>query len=151
MTDINVFVRPSQRKAQREAGLARMRQQVKAGKLEIHWMSEEEKAAYRLQEPLETRATLGPVCDADQCEPNEVGRTRASPGEGCGGPVGQREDLGQPSIPSRGVAWLAPIVQGYNALAGATFRMVRLATRTRAVGARKGTGTAAASRRARAG
>ena len=48
VTDINAFVRPSQRKAQREAGLARLRQQVKAGQLEIHWMSEEEKAAYRL-------------------------------------------------------------------------------------------------------
>jgi hypothetical protein len=132
-----------------------MRQQVEAGKLEIRWMCEEEKAAYRLREPLESRATVVPVGDADECEPNEVGLARASPGEGCGGPVGQREDLGQPSIPSRGVAWLAPIVQGYhvgyNALAGATLRMVRLATRTRAVGPGEGTRTAPASRRARAG
>jgi hypothetical protein len=36
--DINVFVRPSQRNAEREAvGLARIRQQVKAGKLKINW------------------------------------------------------------------------------------------------------------------
>jgi hypothetical protein len=88
VTDINAFVRPSQRKAEREAGLARMREQVKAGKLEIHWMSEEEKVAYRLREPLESRVTVVAVGDADECEPNEVGPARASPCEGCGGLVG---------------------------------------------------------------
>ncbi|MGB0097140.1 MAG: hypothetical protein WBP81_31940 [Solirubrobacteraceae bacterium] len=56
MTDINAFVRPSHRNAKREAGLALVRKQAKAGKLKISWMSEEEKAAYRLQEPPEARA-----------------------------------------------------------------------------------------------
>jgi hypothetical protein len=137
VTDINAFVRPSQRKAQRDAGLARMRQQVKTGQLEIHWMCEEEKTAYRLPEPLDTSASVPPVCDATEREPNEVSRARASAREGYGGPASEREDRDQPSIPSRGVAWLAPIVEGYhvghNALAAATFRIVRLTTRTRTV------------------
>jgi hypothetical protein len=75
VTDINGFVRLrlAQRNPQREAGLARMRQLVKAGKLKIAWMSEEEKAAYRLREPPETRATVGAVYDRDESEPDEVG------------------------------------------------------------------------------
>ena len=57
MTDVNVFVCCSRRNAEREAvGLALMRQQVKAGKLNVAWMSEEEKAAYRLREPPEVEA-----------------------------------------------------------------------------------------------
>jgi hypothetical protein len=52
VTDINVFVRRSRRSAEREAvGLALMRQQVNAGRRKVTWMSEEEKAAYRLREP----------------------------------------------------------------------------------------------------
>lgn len=59
VTDINVFVCRSQRNARREAGLALIRQQVNAGKLKVSWMSEEEKAAYRLRGPLEARADRG--------------------------------------------------------------------------------------------
>jgi hypothetical protein len=55
VTDLNAFVRPSRRQAQREASLARIRLLVKAGQLEIHWMSDEETVAYRL-EPQDTRA-----------------------------------------------------------------------------------------------
>jgi hypothetical protein len=66
VTDINGFVRLSQRNPQREAGLARIRQRVKAGKLKLAWMSEEEKAAYRLREPPETRATVAPVYNPDE-------------------------------------------------------------------------------------
>jgi hypothetical protein len=106
--DINVFVRPSQRNAEREAvGLARIRQQVKAGKLKINWMSEEEKAAYRLREPPETGAIAASVRRA------------------------------RPSIPLHGVAWRAPIVHRYHVgcdtVAGATLGIVWLATRTRAL------------------
>jgi hypothetical protein len=137
VTDINVFVRLSRRNAEREAvGLARMRQQVKAGKLKVAWMSEEEKAAYRLQEAPEAGATV--ASDPGEYEPGEVDRALASPCEGCGGPVGQREGRGRPSIPLHRVAWRAPIVQGYHvgcdAVAGATLGMVWLATRTRALG-----------------
>ena len=71
VTDINVFVRLSRRNAEREAvGLARMRQQVKAGKLKVAWMSEEEKAAYRLQEAPEAGATV--ASDPGEYEPGEV-------------------------------------------------------------------------------
>ena len=60
MTDVNVFVRRSRRNAEREAvGLALMRQQVNVGKLKVTWMSEEEKAAYRLREPPEVEADRG--------------------------------------------------------------------------------------------
>jgi hypothetical protein len=53
---MNVFVRRSQRSAERVAlGFALMRQQVNAGKLKVAWMSEEERAAYRLRSPSETR------------------------------------------------------------------------------------------------
>ena len=139
MTDINVFVRPSRRNAEREAvGLARMRKQVKAGKLEVAWMSEEEKAAYRLREAPEAGATV--ASDPGEYEPGED-RALASPCEECGGgPGGQREGRGRPSIPLHRVAWRAPIVQGYHvgcdAVAGATLGMVWLATRTRALGRR---------------
>ena len=72
MTDINVFVRPSRRNAEREAvRLARMRKQVKAGKLEVAWMSEEEKAAYRLQEAPEAGATVA-------SDPGEYSRARST-------------------------------------------------------------------------
>ena len=118
VTDINVFVGLSRRNAEREAvGLARMRQQVKAGKLKVAWMSEEEKAAYRLQEAPEAGATV--ASDPREYEPGEVSR-------------------GRPSIPLHRVAWRAPIVQGYHVgcdvVAGATLGMVWLATRTRALG-----------------
>ena len=54
---MTVFVRRSQRSAERVAvGLALMRQQVNAGKLRAAWMSEEERAAYRLRGPPEARA-----------------------------------------------------------------------------------------------
>jgi hypothetical protein len=59
VTDINAFVRPSHRNAKREAGLALMRKQAKAGKLKITWMSDEEKVAYRLREPPEARTERG--------------------------------------------------------------------------------------------
>ena len=50
VTDINVFVRRSERHAEREAvGLALLSQRVKAGKLKVTWMCEEEKRAYRLR------------------------------------------------------------------------------------------------------
>jgi hypothetical protein len=53
---MNVFVRHSQRSAERVAvGLALMRQQVNAGKLKVAWMSEEERAADRLRSPSEAR------------------------------------------------------------------------------------------------
>jgi hypothetical protein len=75
VTDINVFVRPSRRNAEREAvGLARMRQQVKAGKLKVAWMSEEEKAAYRLQEAPEGGATVA-------SDPGEYRRKEALPAQ----------------------------------------------------------------------
>ena len=61
MTDINGFVRLSQRNPQRDAGLARVRQRINAERLKVAWMSEEEKAAYRLQEPPETRPTVAQV------------------------------------------------------------------------------------------
>jgi hypothetical protein len=53
MTDINGFVRLSQRNPQRDAGLARVRQRINAERLKVAWMSEEEKSAHRLQEPPE--------------------------------------------------------------------------------------------------
>ena len=53
---MNLLVRRSQRSAERVAvGLALMRQQVNAGKLKVAWMSEEERAAYRLRSPSEAR------------------------------------------------------------------------------------------------
>ena len=59
MTDVNVFVCRSRHRAEREAlGLTLMRQQVAHGKLKAAWMSDEEKAAYRLREPQEARADL---------------------------------------------------------------------------------------------
>ncbi|HYB30221.1 MAG TPA: hypothetical protein VEF89_26690 [Solirubrobacteraceae bacterium] len=49
MTDINVFVRRSEQDAEREAvGLALLPRQVKAGKLKVAWMCEQEKGAYRV-------------------------------------------------------------------------------------------------------
>jgi hypothetical protein len=58
--DINVFARRSRRSAQRVAvGLAVMRQQVNAGKLKVAWMSEEERAAYRLRGPSEAGTDRG--------------------------------------------------------------------------------------------
>jgi hypothetical protein len=66
VTDINVFVRRSRRSAEREAvGRALMRQQVNAGKLKVTWMSEEEKAAYRLQEPPDAGADRRGVYDSE--------------------------------------------------------------------------------------
>jgi hypothetical protein len=63
VTDVNVFVCRSRRNAEREAvGLALMRQQVRAGRLNVAWMSEEEKAAYRLREP--PRVDRGGTYDA---------------------------------------------------------------------------------------
>ena len=60
MTDIYAFVCRSQRNAEHAAlGLARLREQAKAGKLRVAWMSEEEKAAYRLRDPREARADRG--------------------------------------------------------------------------------------------
>ena len=60
MTDVNVFVCRSRCRAEREVlGMALMRQQVADGKLKAAWMSEEEKAAYRLREPQDARADLG--------------------------------------------------------------------------------------------
>jgi hypothetical protein len=77
VTDINVFVRLSRRNTAREAvGLARMRQQVKAGKLKVAWMSEEEKAAYRLQEAPEAGATV--ASDPGEYEPGEGRSTERS-------------------------------------------------------------------------
>jgi hypothetical protein len=65
VTDVNVFVCRSPRNAEREAvGLALMRQQVKAGRLKVAWMSEEEKAAYRLREP--PRADRGGIYDPER-------------------------------------------------------------------------------------
>ena len=78
MTDINVFVRPSRRNAEREAvGLARMRKQVKAGKLEVAWMSEEEKAAYRLLEPARGETTERKV-PLSGCAPRRIGLTASA-------------------------------------------------------------------------
>jgi len=60
VTDINVFVRRSEQDAEREAvGLALLRRQVKAAKLKVTWMCEEEKRAYPLREPAEARADRG--------------------------------------------------------------------------------------------
>ena len=139
MTDINVFVCRSRRNTEREAvGLARIRQQVKAGKLEVAWMTDEEKTAYRLRAAPEAGATA--ASDPSDCEPGEVDLALARPGEGCGGPVGQRAGRGRPSIPLYAVSWRAPIVQGYrvgcDTVAGATLGMVWLASRTRALGLR---------------
>jgi hypothetical protein len=54
VTDINAFVHRSRHSAEREAvGLALVRQQVNAGRRKVTWMSEEEKAAYRLPEPVD--------------------------------------------------------------------------------------------------
>ena len=54
VSDINAFVRRSECNPARKAvGDALMRQQVKAGKLKVTWMCEEEKRAYRLREPPE--------------------------------------------------------------------------------------------------
>jgi hypothetical protein len=60
VTDIDVFVRRSERNAEREAvGLALLRRQVKAGKLKVTWMCEQQKRAYRSREPAEVRADRG--------------------------------------------------------------------------------------------
>jgi hypothetical protein len=60
VTDINVFVCRSRRNAEHAAvGLARVWEQAKAGKLRVAWMSEEEKAAYRLRDLPEARAGRG--------------------------------------------------------------------------------------------
>lgn len=60
MTDINVFVCRSRRNAEHAAiGLARVRRQVKAGKLRVAWMSDEEKVAYRLRDLPEAGAGRG--------------------------------------------------------------------------------------------
>jgi len=57
VSDINAFVRRSESNPERKAvGLALMRRQVKAGKLKVSWMCEEEKRAYRLREPAEPSA-----------------------------------------------------------------------------------------------
>ena len=62
----NVFVCRSRRSAEREAvGLALMRQQVNAGSLKVTWMSEEEKAAYRLREPADAGADRGGSYDSE--------------------------------------------------------------------------------------
>ena len=60
MIDINVFVCRSRRNVERAAvGLARVREQARAGKLRVAWMSEEEKAAYRLRDQPEATADRG--------------------------------------------------------------------------------------------
>jgi hypothetical protein len=41
MTDINGFVRLSQRNPQRDAGLARVRQRINAERLKVAWMLDE--------------------------------------------------------------------------------------------------------------
>jgi len=65
VTDVNVFVCRSRRSVEREAvGFALMRQQVKAGRLKVAWMSEEEKAAYRLRKP--PRPNRGGIYDAER-------------------------------------------------------------------------------------
>ena len=89
MTDINVFVRRSRRSAEREAvGLALMRRQVNAGRLKVTWMSEEEKAAYRLREPPDAGADRGGVYDS---EPRPATR-RAPRGDQAAGMPGLRSD-----------------------------------------------------------
>jgi hypothetical protein len=89
VTDINVFVRRSRRSAEREAvGLALMRQRVNAGKLKVTWMSEEEKAAYRLREPPDAGADRGEVYDS---EPRPATR-RAPRGDQAAGMPGLRSE-----------------------------------------------------------
>jgi hypothetical protein len=89
VTDINVFVRRSRRSAEREAvGHALMRQQVNAGKLKLTWMSEEEKAAYRLREPPDAGADRGGVYDS---EPRPATR-RAPRGDQAAGTAGLRSE-----------------------------------------------------------
>lgn len=72
MTDINGFVRLSQRNPQRDAGLARVRQRINAERLKVAWMSEEEKAAYRLQEAPETRPAVARFTHPDGYEPQST-------------------------------------------------------------------------------
>ena len=89
MTDINVFVRRSRRSAEREAvGLALMRRQVNAGRLKVTWMSEEDKAAYRLREPPDAGADRGGVYDS---EPRPATR-RAPRGDQAAGMPGLRSE-----------------------------------------------------------
>jgi hypothetical protein len=65
-----------------------MRQQANAGKLKVTWMSEEEKAAYRLREPPDAGADRGGVYDS---EPRPATR-RAPRGDQAAGMPGLRSE-----------------------------------------------------------
>ena len=80
MSDIDEFVRRSQRNPQRVAvSLALMRRLANAGKLEVAWISEEERAADRLRGPSKATTDGGGAEYQTSIGSDELQRALASP------------------------------------------------------------------------